>query len=86
MSYPGYRREAAEEEAAEPLSPVAGSSFRALAARADYLGMLAWRDLTWCSRPRSVAGACRRRRARIGQLSLASPATSSDARGASTAS
>eukprot|EP00969_Alexandrium_andersonii_P008535 372438-Alexandrium_andersonii.AAC.1 len=39
ISCPGYRREAAEEEAAEPLGPAAGSSFRALAARANYLGV-----------------------------------------------
>eukprot|EP00969_Alexandrium_andersonii_P292018 12906349-Alexandrium_andersonii.AAC.1 len=39
ISYPGCRREAAEEEAAEPLSPAACSSFRALAARANYLGV-----------------------------------------------
>eukprot|EP00969_Alexandrium_andersonii_P238400 10522772-Alexandrium_andersonii.AAC.1 len=39
ISFPGYRREAAEEEAAEPLSPAACSSFRALAARANYSGV-----------------------------------------------
>eukprot|EP00969_Alexandrium_andersonii_P226000 9980114-Alexandrium_andersonii.AAC.1 len=39
ISYPGYKRDPAAEEAAEPLSPAAGSSFRALAARANYLSM-----------------------------------------------
>eukprot|EP00969_Alexandrium_andersonii_P292457 12925906-Alexandrium_andersonii.AAC.1 len=39
ISYPGYKRDAAAEEAAEPLSPAAGSSFRVLAARANYLSM-----------------------------------------------
>eukprot|EP00969_Alexandrium_andersonii_P292647 12934351-Alexandrium_andersonii.AAC.1 len=39
ISFPGYRRDAGTQGAAEPLGPVAGLSFRALAARADYLSL-----------------------------------------------
>eukprot|EP00969_Alexandrium_andersonii_P337316 14908608-Alexandrium_andersonii.AAC.1 len=39
LSSPGYRRDVATEDAAEPLDLAAGRSFRALAARANYLSL-----------------------------------------------
>eukprot|EP00969_Alexandrium_andersonii_P084535 3728225-Alexandrium_andersonii.AAC.1 len=39
ISYPGCRRDAATEDAVEPLGPAAGLSFRALAARANYVSL-----------------------------------------------
>eukprot|EP00969_Alexandrium_andersonii_P006901 301393-Alexandrium_andersonii.AAC.1 len=76
--HPGYSREAAEEEAAEPLSPVARPSFRALAARGDATLVLIAR--TWGSRLRRAAGKCRPRRALTGRRSRTLPVTSSSAR------
>eukprot|EP00969_Alexandrium_andersonii_P294285 13007276-Alexandrium_andersonii.AAC.1 len=39
ISFPGCRRDVAAEDTAEPLDPAAGRSFRALAARANYLSL-----------------------------------------------
>eukprot|EP00969_Alexandrium_andersonii_P259058 11454136-Alexandrium_andersonii.AAC.1 len=39
ISFPGYRRDAAAEDVAEPLDLAAGRGFRALAARASYLSL-----------------------------------------------
>eukprot|EP00969_Alexandrium_andersonii_P221644 9789465-Alexandrium_andersonii.AAC.1 len=39
VSFPGYKRDPAEEEAAEPFDAASAGGYRALAARANFLSL-----------------------------------------------